>query len=107
MLTNRARSASRRRPVLRIRCCSVILAAASGLALPAPLSADQVTTQDRVIVLKPDSRLRFGEIQCSARVTTYNYLVCFSTTGKYEVEVSSRSVLVVRARDGVIVYRSP
>lgn len=93
--------------MLWILCCGIVLVAASGLALPAPLSADQVTAQDGVIVVKPDSRLRFGKIQCVARVTTYSYLVCFSTAGKYEVEVSSGSVIVVRARDGRVLYRSP
>jgi hypothetical protein len=61
---------------------------------------------DGVIPMKSGARYRFGPVQCEARTTTYAYITCFSP-GRYEVAVSRQGVIVVRARDGRVVYRTP
>lgn len=97
----------------RRRCCAAALVVVGGLVLPSALSAEQLTSKHRaaansdVIKIKPNSRLQFGGIECLARATTYRYLVCFSSIGKYEVAVSNGSVVVVRARDGRVIYATP
>jgi len=93
--------------------CVILLAAVGGLALPRALSAERVAaatsaaTRNRVVLIKPGTRLRFGRIECLARVTTYSYLVCCGQDGKDEVAVSDKSVVVVRARDGKVIYDTP
>jgi hypothetical protein len=76
------------------------------LALTPGLAAD-ASNRQKVIVVPPGARLRFGDIECLARVTTYHYLTCLSFSGKYEVAVAKSSVVIVRARDGKIIYRTP
>jgi coenzyme F420-reducing hydrogenase delta subunit len=58
------------------------------------------------ITLKPNSHIRFKEVECVTRVTTYHYLTCVSP-GNYEVAFSKENVIVVRARDGHILYHTP
>jgi hypothetical protein len=82
---------------------AVLAFAVVGLTLA--LSA-QAADEDHVIVVKPDTQLRFGGLRCVARTTTYSYLTCISLSGKYEVAVSRTSVIVTRARDGHVIYEA-
>ena len=92
---------------IRALCCATFLAAAAGLMFPSVLAAEHSAARNGVITIPLDSRLRFGKIECVARSTTYRYLVCLSFSGKYEVAVSQRSVVIVRARDGKVLYVTP
>lgn len=80
--------------------------ALAGLGLTLALSA-QASNRDHIVIVKPDSQLRFGGLRCVARTTTYSYLTCISLSGKYEVAVSRTNIIVTRARDGHIVYATP
>jgi len=70
------------------------------------LGVSAQAADESVIKLKPGTQFRYADIHCVTRTTTYAYITCFGP-GKYEVAVSGDSVVVVRARDGRVLYRTP
>jgi hypothetical protein len=67
----------------------------------------QATMRDNGTVLQPNSRIHFGGITCVATSTTYSALTCVSSSDNYEVTISKTNIVVVRARDGRVVYKTP
>jgi hypothetical protein len=57
------------------------------------------------VQLKPGGLVGFRGIECKATVTTYPVLTCVN--GKYEVAVSRDRVIVVRGRDGHVIFHTP
>jgi hypothetical protein len=70
------------------------------------LAASAGAAQSRKVKLKENDHVVFADIECVAKRTTYAYLTCVSA-GKYEVAVSKRGVIVVRGRDGRVIYHTP
>jgi hypothetical protein len=75
------------------------------LALTLALSAE-AADRDVPIKIQPGSQITFAGIRCVAQSTTYGVLTCVSFTGPYEVAISKSNVIVVRARDGMVLYRT-
>jgi hypothetical protein len=76
------------------------------LGLTLALSA-QAADRGGVITIHEDTQISFHEIRCVAQTTTYSVLTCLSFTGPYEVAISRSKVVVVRARDGRVLYQTP
>jgi hypothetical protein len=57
------------------------------------------------VLLKPGGLVGFRAVHCKATVTTYPVLTCVN--GKYEVAVSADRVIVVRGRDGRVIFHTP
>jgi hypothetical protein len=76
------------------------------LGLTLALSA-QAADRGRVITIHEGTQIAFNGIHCVAQTTTYSVLTCVSFKGPYEVAISKSTVIVVRARDGSIVYQTP
>jgi hypothetical protein len=83
---------------------AVLAPAVLGLTLAL---AAQAADRGRVIKLKADTQVTFGGIHCVAQTTTYSILTCVSFNGPYEVAISKNRVIVVRAKDGMVLYRTP
>jgi hypothetical protein len=76
------------------------------LGLTLALSA-QAADRGGVITIHADTQIRFNGIRCVAQTTTYSVLTCLSFSGPYEVAISKNKVIVVRARDGRVLYQTP
>jgi hypothetical protein len=76
------------------------------LGLTLALSA-QAADRGGVITIHEDTQISFNQIRCVAQTTTYSVLTCLSFTGPYEVAISRSKVVVVRARDGRVLYQTP
>jgi hypothetical protein len=83
---------------------AVLVAAILGLTLA--LSA-QAADRGGIITIHADTQIKFNAIRCVAQTTTYSVLTCVSFTGPYEVAISKSKVIVVRARDGRVLYQTP